>query len=401
MKKIPYHIIAKLAVKHLTDDLSEQEVEVLQDWLNESERNKQLFSRLQNKNELQENLHLYNSIDEKRALERAREELEIPDLKVSSKKWIRYAAAILIPLSMVGGYYVFYNSNHRSATQESFAENTAMDSSNRAFVKLEDGSLVALNNKKKQVIAGDEYRLVKDTLNKLSYNLLSAEDQNAGLKSKKHSIITPRGGTYNLVLNDGSKVWLNAMSEITYPVVFDNDKRVVTVKGEVFFEITKDVSRPFVVSGNNSTVEVLGTQFNYRSYSDEIQDEITLEEGSIKVLGGENELVIQPGYQAIVSKDQSSVYVEKVNTKLFSSWKEGKMEFHRMTLERLTSNLARWYDVEFKYKDTELKNIQFSGGFEKTESIGFILNLIQETTNVKFTANDKLIIISQKEPAQP
>lgn len=397
MDKLHHNRIAELIARQVAEMLSDAEEMELQEWVDQRASNKQLYKRLQSNENLHQYYLRYRSIDYQEPLAQARGTLGLKARKFTLSRFLQYAAAVIIPLGILTFGYYLTDGFEQISTQQITYNDIAHPGTTKAYVKLENGNLVELNNGQAQIISGTDYQLKKDTGNQLSYTLDWDEQLTAQLANKRHSIVTPQGGEYHMVLSDGTKVWLNAMTEISYPLVFDEKKREVQITGgEAYFIVAKDATRPFIVKSGQSSVEVLGTQFNYRSYGDEKQDEVTLEEGSVRVISSSDELIIEPGYQAVISGSGQAIVARQVNTKLYSSWRDGKLDFHRMPLERITGNLSRWYDVEFVYTDAAIKEIQFSGGVHKAKSIEFILNLIEETTDVKFTIDNNIIQVGRK-----
>lgn len=184
-------------------------------------------------------------------------------------------------------------------------------------------------------------RAVEDSLSGLIYRL----QDTVKVPREFHTLSVPRAGEYMMVLSDGSRVWLNAKSELKFPVKFDTDKREVFLTGEAYFEVVKDLEYPFIVSTPRTKTTVLGTSFNVMAYQNEAHTEITLESRAVAVSAGTRQRRIIPGQQVAVSSE--SFEMRQVNIAFYTSWKEGLFDFDNMTLDELCVKLGRWYDVEF------------------------------------------------------
>jgi len=204
---------------------------------------------------------------------------------------------------------------------------------------------------------------------------------------------TPKGGQYQLTLQDGTKVWLNAASSITYPAAFVDRMRRVKVKGEVYFEVAKNKTKPFIVDiDGGSSVEVLGTSFNINAYSDEDNSRTTLLEGSVRVVGpGSNSVMLKPGQQAVVGSGTGVSMRSDIDTEEVMAWKDGYFEFDGASLETVLRQLARWYDVEIDYGG-HVPAKTFIGEIPRDASLSVVLNVL-EKTGVHFRIQGRNIVV--------
>lgn len=192
----------------------------------------------------------------------------------------------------------------------------------------------------------------------------------------------PRGGEYNLRLGDGTSVWLNSESKITYPSRFSGGERKVTVEGEAYFDVAKDEAQPFIVDVRGTEIRVTGTEFNVSAYGSQI--ETTLISGGVRITAGGNEAALTPGMQAVYEEGGSDISVNEVDTSLYTAWKDGLFRFRNLELSEIVTRLARWYDVEFSFADPEIGNIPFTGAFKKSDPITSILDVIKNTKSVSY-----------------
>jgi ferric-dicitrate binding protein FerR (iron transport regulator) len=199
------------------------------------------------------------------------------------------------------------------------------------------------------------------------------------------SVRTPRGGTYQVVLPDGSKVWLNAGSSLTFPKKFDKQARVVMLTGEAYFEIAKNPAQPFRVLTIGQHVTVLGTHFNVNAYRDELAPRTTLVEGSVNVSWANQTAILKPGQQAVMLN--KSFKISKVNVDEVLSWKNGKFKFSNESIESLMRKISRWYDVDIEYRG-EITKEKFGGQVSKFSKVSDILEVLQLTGYVHFKIED-------------
>jgi len=199
---------------------------------------------------------------------------------------------------------------------------------------------------------------------------------------------TPRGGTYQFTLPDGSKVWLNADSKLEFPSRFNGSERNISLSGEAYFEIAKDKAHPFIVRTKNQEVTVLGTHFNISSYADEALTTTTLAEGSVKVSAfdsatGRQVAVLKPNQQAI-QNPTGGMQVRQVDVSEALAWKNGEFVFDDEPLESIMRKVARWYDVDVVYEANAPKDVTLGGYVSRTRNISVVLEQMERTGKVKF-----------------
>jgi len=209
-----------------------------------------------------------------------------------------------------------------------------------------------------------------------------------------HTIYVPRGGEYTLVLADGSKVYLNSETRLTFPSYFDNNQRKVTLTGEAYFEIKKD-NTPFIVQTNDMQIKVLGTSFNVNAYQENLFANTTLVEGSVEVYANDvpEPLSLKPGENLNLDKSSHKISVNPVNTNEYTAWIKGEFTFRNQPLSEIFSQLRRWYDFEILYEDQAIQTMRFTGSAEKGRPLEYLLNLIQSVTDVKYKSKEDKIIL--------
>jgi ferric-dicitrate binding protein FerR (iron transport regulator) len=306
--------------------------------------------------------------------------------------WWRYAAAAVLILGLGTAIYLLTPS-HKQEQRLAAGFKPAVDIApgrNRATLTLADGTAISLDDAAIGSVARQgNSSIVKLSSGKLVYDLKGA----AGTKAQLNTMSTPKGGQYQLTLQDGTKVWLNAASSITYPAVFVDRVRRVQVKGEAYFEVAKNKTKPFIVDvDGQSSVEVLGTSFNINAYSDEGGTKTTLLEGSVRVLGpGGNPVILQPGQQAVVEGGTGVSMRAGVDTEEVMAWKDGYFQFNGTSLSSVLRQLARWYDVDIDY-GTHLPARTFVGEIPRDATLSQVLNVL-EKTGVHFRIQGRNIVV--------
>jgi transmembrane sensor len=311
------------------------------------------------------------------------------------KRFIWAAASVAI---IAAGLMLFYFLSNPSADKEPVAKtneshqykNDVAPGSTGAILKLADGSSIVLDNATDGKLATQGNMQVVKKGGSLNY---IEDDGSNDQQISYNTIETPRGRQYQLILEDGTKVWLNAASSIRFPVVFNSSDRRVEITGEVYFEVARDKEKPFRVDANGTTVEVLGTNFNINSYADEETINTTLLEGSVKVSKGDRQKIIIPGQQAQVD-GKGEVRTEKnVNVTEVMAWKNNLFSFNNMDIKKLMRQLSRWYDVEVIFKNEMAEPVTFIGGISRTVNLSTVLNILEQTGEVKFDIEGKKIIV--------
>jgi ferric-dicitrate binding protein FerR (iron transport regulator) len=201
------------------------------------------------------------------------------------------------------------------------------------------------------------------------------------------TITTPKGGTYQVILSDGTKIWLNAASNLTYSTnINQQNLRKVTLEGEAYFEVAKDKAHPFVVKSKGQEIKVLGTHFNVSSYSDEKSVRTTLLEGSVQV----NNVLLRPDEQSIL--ENNKIRISPVDTEKIVAWKNGKFVFTSENIESIMKKLSRWYNVEVVYKG-DFSDETFTGSISRYDNISKILEKITFTQAVHFKIEGRRVTV--------
>jgi len=299
------------------------------------------------------------------------------------------AAAIIISLMVSAWLFVYNSPTHTQSqlassnpTQKVQDKKVILETSGKAF-DLSDNEIDVINNN----------LAIKGSNEKLSLSKLNNNTSNQ-LEQTWSTLSIPRGKDYFVELPDGTEVWLNAGSKLSFPDFFANNVRKVELEGEAFFKVESDLTRPFYVATAGQTVKVTGTQFNVCAYADEPKSHVTLAEGKVSVIINDKEHQLLPGEQLQQLKD-GTISKQEVDVYLYTSWREGIFEFSNMPLQDISYRLSKWYDVEFEFESHSSANQRFTGMTKKEYSLDYFLRVIEKTTNVKFNKSNKQITVSE------
>ncbi|WP_369793897.1 FecR family protein [Prevotella sp. 10(H)] len=204
----------------------------------------------------------------------------------------------------------------------------------------------------------------------------------------------PVGGEYELKLEDGTKVYLNSGTKLTYPSQFNEDKRTVSLTGEAYFDVANN-GQPFIVHTNDVDIKVLGTSFNVSAYKEDSFVNTTLINGKVQVKVNSNHSFfdMNPGYNLAFQKETGKVVNAKVDTELYTAWRKGEFFFKGQTLDQIFAKLSRWYDFTVEYQDPDIRYERFTGGCDKHNPIDVFLKQIELVTNIKHTKNGSRITV--------
>lgn len=309
-----------------------------------------------------------------------------------SRHWGWVAAAVLILLA--GGAYLFNQQTHTASTPALPVvqrKEDIMPGKNGAQLTLSDGKTIVLDSLANGVIAIQGNTDVQLQNGRLAYN----KNDQASVRNvvTYNTLRTPRGSQYQVVLPDGTKVWLNAASSIRFPTQFTGAVRETEIAGEAYLEVAKNAAMPFRVKVNKSTIEVLGTHFNINAYSDEPVIRTTLLEGSVKVAKEAVSVILKPGEQAIIKTNQPLSIDHSPDLDQVMAWKNGRFYFNDADIQTVMRQVSRWYDVEVAYEG-KIPDEHFNGKPARDVPLSQMLTILQYT-GVKYSIQGKKIIIKE------
>jgi transmembrane sensor len=344
------------------------------------------------------------------------------DQTKSRKLWPKVLIAAAVALIVVSAGIWFLTGNNEIVKQghDVVVGNDLAPGKNTATLTLSNGSTIVLSDAKTGVLVGAEGIKYNDNTSVISKeesdrlnstgkgSLPNGRDEGGGRVDGKiniTSVATPRGGTYQITLPDGTKVWLNAASSLSFPSTFQGlGNRKVELSGEAYFEVAKDKTHPFIVQSDKQEVEVLGTHFNINSYADEVSTKTTLLEGSVAVRSRDlssrrddgaklNAVVLKPNQQAIL-KDKG-IKVIPVVGETYVDWKEGVFNFRKEELASIMRKVSRWYNVEIVYREVSVDGETYSGYVSRSEKVSGVLNTLAKISKLKFEVEKNKIIVSK------
>lgn len=339
-------LLEALFKKWSDQPLTPAEEQLLNEWLAASPSNNKALDEILDENWVKSNLKGFSSPNAEELWERSRKQQAMV-VPINSKQrfttgWVRYAAAVL--LIAVGGWFWWQQSDSdKKAGTETAQKKVTADiapGTQIATLTLSDGSTILLDSVANGKLANQGNAEVrKDAAGQISYSVTDKGSNSENIRYNTMS--TPNGGQYQLILPDGTKVFLNAASSITYPVSFNTGTRTVKITGEAYFEVAPDARQPFIVETLKDKVTVLGTRFNINAYADEKAIKSSLIDGAIKV----NDRILKPG------EAYSNGKVFATNTDQDIAWKNGIFDFNNITVQEAMRQLARWYNIQVVYDE--------------------------------------------------
>lgn len=283
---------------------------------------------------------------------------------------VRWASVAAVFIAAVSVFWYFAGEDNVSPDTVNLKAADIAPGGNRATLTLADGRTIALSEAQAGIVMDDAQITYQDG----SASVAVLEEGNT-TEPVMLSLTTPKGGTYQVTLPDGSKVWLNAASTLTYPSHFGGKMRSVTLSGEGYFNVAKDEQKPFRVISRDQEVKVLGTQFNLSAYPDEAATKTTLVEGAVQLGGGDVDVRLSPGEQGILTNGK--IQVATVDVATYVGWKNDEFVFNGIELRDAMKQLSRWYDVEVIYEG-KIPPKQFYGSFSRNLTLGETLDILKE-----------------------
>ena len=302
-------------------------------------------------------------------------------------------AAVLLPLLLGGtAIYVMYSRNNASL-KNVISLHDVEPGTLEAVLVTSDGTLRELQTAGNHINEKDGSKIMVDSA-RLNYQDNRPESVQELIYNK---LLVGRGHEYMLILNDGTRVWMNSKSELSYPVAFGENVRRVRLSGEAYFEVTKDSVRPFIVEVDRGfEVKVLGTHFNIKAYDTDDSYETTLVEGKVQVSQGhKTKITLEPSEQMVIGKDGRHG-VRVVNTSYYTAWHEGWFYFNDESLEQVLIMIGRWYDVDFVFAKENLKEIAVTGKLKRFENLSVILKMLERTTGTELILENRIVKVDKK-----
>lgn len=398
IEKVSY--IASLIVGEMQNKLTTGERQELDTWLLEDVDNFSLYEDLMNEDKLGNDLNELFTYDHNQAYEKLA--LKLFPTAITGKRvhfrvrW--YMVAAILVLVAGGITYVALNKDEKPIPRYSVvvAQKKSpgiQPDSKKAVLVLADGSTIVLNEMNNGNIARQgNVAVLKNKNGQLEYQYSGLSTTTTGLNTLR----TPRGGEYQVILDDGTKIWLNAASTLQFPVHFNTNERRVALTGEAYFEVAATAApntghkKSFIVNVDNMEVQAVGTSFNISAYKEDNRSQTTVVEGLVKVSRNNSSNLVTPGKKLIAS--DSAVTIEEADIKQEIAWKNGEFVFRNTSLRMVMNELARWYDMEVVY-EPGVPSLHFSGEIERASDITKALQMLEYTGGVSFTINKRMITV--------
>lgn len=388
-------LIESLAEKKLLGTVSAEEQLLLDEWLNRQPDHALLLDK---EEEAALKDRLLKAIKEQAGID----DSYIPQRRIAPQRRRWAAAASIIILIAAGSYFFWREKLNKEEKMAQAPHDITAPAANLATITLANGQMIYLDsNPNGELAIQGKVKLVKEASGKITYKTaVTGQEQQLLYNTLKN----PKGSKVTwLTLADGTKVWLNAGSSLTYPVAFVNNERKVAITGEAYFEVSPDKAKPFIVTKDNTQVKVLGTHFNINAYNDEAEMKVTLLEGAVQVAvfkpGTTMEresLTLVPGQQARLANHTQAAGItvtKNIDIPEVMAWKNGEFRFKNTPVTDLLRQAARWYNVEFSYS-TDIAAITLSGVITRQENISKLLQIIAATNQVQFDVQGKIIKVT-------
>lgn len=387
--------IALLIQKYLKEELSEAELQQLQDWQQQSEGNRRIFNKLTDDTYLMQAITDHYKMDpDDIALQKINARIDA-DLQPKPQTGIRHiwirltvAAAVLVVLA-TSVMYIFRKKQDTGIVQVTQTIQDIAPGGYSATLKLADGRSVVLDSSTANQLPQQGNAQVLNKNGQLVYTPTTGSQHDEVIWN---TLSTAKGQTYPLLLSDGSRVTLNSASSIRFPVSFTGDVREVQVTGEVFFQVAHNAAKPFKVTARGMDLQVLGTSFNVNAYDDEETVKATLVEGSIQIKKGTQKKIIKPGQQAQVLTNE--IKISEVDIDKITAWKQGFFRFKEDKLSEAVKNIARWYNVDVVLEGNAA-NVDVSGDIPRTANLSELIKLLSVIDVEARIEGKKLILKAQ------
>nr|WP_121272097.1 FecR family protein [Pedobacter schmidteae] len=309
---------------------------------------------------------------------------------VTFRIWPRiWAAAVAVVVLGVGLFFYQQVQRGKNEPGQNQLKNDVVSGGNKAMLTLSDGKTINLEDAVNGQIGTEGGSVISKTADgKAVYK--SAVNVANTINPVMNTMITPLGGTFHLVLADGTGVWLNAGSSITFPAVFSGRSREVKIQGEVYFEVAHNAAKPFRVLSNGQLIEVLGTHFNVRAYSNEAVSKTTLLEGAVKITAAGRQSVLKPGQQSVLSADQ--LELSNVDVHEIVAWKDGYFDFTDANIHTVMREFSRWYNVDIAFAGPVTKDT-FTGRLPRSWSLAKVMKMMRSSGSIQLTVEGRRVMV--------
>lgn len=307
-------------------------------------------------------------------------------------RWLSYAACLVLALTASFLGYKYLNHDPAYEQYTDYTATTALLHGHRAILSVGDDRQVVLGGSKKTLLStGRSVAVILKDSNSIEYTGINELPDDS---VRLHTLEVPPGSEFNITLSDGTRVWMNAASELTYPERFVEGRREVILSGEAYFEVTPNLQAPFIVKTRDMDLRVLGTSFNVKAYQEDAYCVTTLVTGKIQQNYSNGERVfLSPHKQAVYDRKDKHLRVCQVDVNEALAWKNGRFILKDMPLEDIFKELSRWYDFKVNYLNENLKKIRFYVNIDRYDDVQKLLEKLQRTNGIRFLIDGKNIMV--------
>lgn len=377
--------IAKFLASLFTHSAIPEEEKAYREWINENPEHQKLAKRILNEETYEKNTQLIKSFSSQKAWDRIYPRLggEKASGFLSWRKSLKYAALIL--LLIIPASYLIYN----WVAGEPIGEITP--GTHGGELTLSNGNTFNLFDNALPEGAAEIFIIDSKGIN---YQTPANKPK---VKEIKNTLRTLHGMECHIVLSDGTKVHLNAESQLTYPICFNNKERIVQVEGEAYFDVAPDKAHPFIVQTPHTSIRVTGTSFNVRAYADEGVESTTLVSGAVKINNENEDYELLPNQHFLYDKNSQKGIVSNVNAELYTSWESGSFIFINIPLENVVSYLSKWYGFKYTFEDDAAKQVKIGAYLNRYANMNPIIDMIMELNMVDIKQREGVLHIAYKQ----
>lgn len=377
--------IAKFLASLFTHSAIPEEEKAYREWINENPEHQKLAKRILNEETYEKNTQLIKSFSSQKAWDRIYPRLggEKASGFLSWRKSLKYA--VLILLLIIPASYLIYN----WVAGEPIGEITP--GTHGGELTLSNGNTFNLFDNALPEGAAEIFIIDSKGIN---YQTPANKPK---VKEIKNTLRTLHGMECHIVLSDGTKVHLNAESQLTYPICFNNKERIVQVEGEAYFDVAPDKAHPFIVQTPHTSIRVTGTSFNVRAYADEGVESTTLVSGAVKINNENEDYELLPNQHFLYDKNSQKGIVSNVNAELYTSWESGSFIFINIPLENVMSYLSKWYGFKYTFEDDAAKQVKIGAYLNRYANMNPIIDMIMELNMVDIKQREGVLHIAYKQ----
>lgn len=377
--------IDSIIIKLIEDNISDEENEFLIKWL-EDEKNKTYFNQFIEINYL---INAKNSFDYRTSLQKTKALISRKS-RINYWTFLKYAAVFI---AFIGIGYYFVNYNKTTAV----AGNQLQIANDNITLELENGNVKVIQTNGEQQHINISRKVVAEQIG----NILNYEKENSAEELAYNILTIPHGKKFQVVLSDGTEVYLNSGTVLKYPVKFiaGLNRQVYLLAGEAYFDVVKDAKHPFIVNADDMNVRVLGTVFNVSTYPEDSSINTVLIEGAVSIFGNDKKydratsLELKPGFKASWNKTKNNISVEEVDTNIYTGWINGKLIFKNSQFKNIIKKLERHYNVTIINNNSKLDEKNYDATFD-VETIEEVLNSFNKNYEIEYTIENNKIIIN-------